>query len=68
MDEAAKVPPPAYDPDLVADAVLHAAEIPTREITRRRRRQLMTLAGPRRAQLADRTLRADLPPLAKDAS
>jgi short-subunit dehydrogenase len=32
MDRAAKVPPPAYAPDTVADAILHAAQHPRREI------------------------------------
>lgn len=32
MDASSRVPPPVYHPDLVADAVLHAAETPTREI------------------------------------
>lgn len=32
MEQASRVPPPVYHPDLVADAVLHAAETPTREI------------------------------------
>jgi short-subunit dehydrogenase len=29
----AQIPPPAYDPQLVADAILHAAEHPTRNLT-----------------------------------
>lgn len=29
----AQIPPPAYDPQLVADAILHAAQHPLREIT-----------------------------------
>jgi len=33
MDEASQVPPPVYSPELVADAVLHAAQHPTRMIT-----------------------------------
>ena len=33
MDEASKVPPPVYHPDVVARAVLRAAEVPTREVT-----------------------------------
>jgi short-subunit dehydrogenase len=32
MDRAAKVPPPAYAPETVADAILHAAQHPQREI------------------------------------
>jgi short-subunit dehydrogenase len=32
MDTAARVPPPAYSPELVADAILHAAQHPRREI------------------------------------
>jgi short-subunit dehydrogenase len=33
MDAASRVPPPVYDPALVARAILHAAERPTRSIT-----------------------------------
>lgn len=33
MDVASKVPPPVYHPDIVAKAVLHAAQSPTRDIT-----------------------------------
>lgn len=29
----AKIPPPVYDPQLVADAILHCAEHPTRDLT-----------------------------------
>jgi len=32
MDEAAKVPPPVYSPDLVAEAILRAAVHPTRDM------------------------------------
>lgn len=33
MDKESQVPPPVYHPDLVADAVMHAATHPTRSIT-----------------------------------
>lgn len=33
QDGEAQIPPPAYDPDLVADAILHCAVHPKREIT-----------------------------------
>lgn len=33
MDVASKVPPPVYHPELVAKAVLHCAQWPTRDIT-----------------------------------
>lgn len=32
MDEASQVPPPVYAPEVVADAILHAAEHPTRNL------------------------------------
>jgi short-subunit dehydrogenase len=32
MEEASQVPPPVYAPEVVADAVLHAAEHPTRDL------------------------------------
>jgi short-subunit dehydrogenase len=33
MGSAARIPPPAYDPELVVDAILHAATHPVRELT-----------------------------------
>lgn len=33
QDGEARIPPPAYDPELVADAILHAAVHPAREMT-----------------------------------
>lgn len=32
MKEASQVPPPVYAPELVADAILHAAQYPTRDL------------------------------------
>jgi len=32
MEEASQVPPPVYTPEVVADAILHAAETPTRDL------------------------------------
>lgn len=43
MDEASQVPPPVYSPHIVADAVLHAAEHPTRMITVGGAGRMMTL-------------------------
>ena len=67
MDAAAKVPPPVYDPELVADAVLHAAQTPTREITVGGGGKLMTLLAHLAPNLADRVYATVFPPLAKDA-
>jgi short-subunit dehydrogenase len=51
-EEASRVPPPAYAPEVVADAVLHAAQRPTRDLV---------VGGTGRAMIALSHL---LPPLA----
>lgn len=54
MDEAARVPPPAYHPRLVADAILHAATIPARELVVGGAGRMMTLFARLLPNLADR--------------
>ena len=68
MAEAATVPPPIYDPELVADAVLHAAQHPTREITVGGAGKLMTLLAHVAPGFADRLYAAAFPPLAGTSS
>ena len=67
MDAAARVPPPIYDPELVADAVLHAAQTPTREITVGGGGKLLTLLAHLAPELADRIYAGVFPVLAKDS-
>jgi short-subunit dehydrogenase len=45
MEEASQVPPPVYSPEKVADAVLHAAQHPTRMITVGGAGKLMTASS-----------------------
>lgn len=56
MDEEGKVPPPAYHPDIVAEAILHAAEHPTRTVTVGGAGQFMVLMANLMPRLADRLL------------
>ena len=68
MEGAATVPPPVYDPELVADAVLYAAQHPVREITVGGAGKLMTLFAHVAPKLADRVYAAVFPVLAQDRS
>lgn len=56
MDVEGKVPPPAYHPDLVAEAILHAAESPTRALTVGGAGQMMVLMANWMPGLADRLM------------
>jgi short-subunit dehydrogenase len=58
---AARVPPPAYHPNLVADAVLYAAQTPTREVVVGGAGQIMSTMAQLTPDLADRVF-ADLLP------
>ena len=68
MDAAPAVPPPVYSPELVADAVLYAAQHPVREITVGGAGKLMTLLAHVAPKFADRLYATVFPPLAKDRS
>jgi len=54
MEWASQVPPPVYAPELVADAVLHAAEYPTRNLVVGGVGRLMIAASRLVPSLADR--------------
>ena len=54
MDEKAKVPQPVYSPDLVADAICHAAAHPTRDMIVGGAGRAMTLLAMLAPNLADR--------------
>jgi short-subunit dehydrogenase len=56
MRHASQVPPPVYHPDLVAGAVLHAAEHRTREITIGASGMLMTTMARQLPKFADNVL------------
>lgn len=53
-------PPPAYDPSLVADAILHACEHPKRDIVVGLGGHLVSLMGAHAPRLTDRVLEATL--------
>jgi short-subunit dehydrogenase len=54
MDEEALIPPPVYDPELVADTILHCAAHPRREITVGGIGRAQVLAGVHFPRLLDR--------------
>ena len=54
MDKASKVPPPVYAPELVAEAICHAAENPTRSLMIGGSGRLMTWAARVAPALTDR--------------
>ena len=66
MDERSVVPPPVYSPEVVADAILHAAERPTRMITVGGGGRLMTMFDHMAPLLSDRLYAWSFPLLAKD--
>lgn len=64
MDKAPRVPRPVYAPEVVADAILHAAQHPTRHVTVGSGGRQMALLGGGAPQLADRLLTLAIPKLA----
>ncbi len=68
METAARVPPPLYDPDLVADAVLHAAQTPVRDITVGGVGKLQSVFARLAPRLADRIFPGVFLALARDPS
>jgi len=58
MDEKAKVPQPVYSPDVVAEAICHAAEHPTRDMIVGGAGRAMTLFAALAPNLADRVFSA----------
>ena len=66
MDEASRVPPPVYDPAVVARAILRAAEHPVRSITVGGVGRLMTAFARLAPGLSDRVFAAAFFKTAKD--
>jgi short-subunit dehydrogenase len=54
MDEEPDLPAPVYDPELVADAILHCAENPQREVTVGGGHKMMALMGRVAPRMTDR--------------
>jgi hypothetical protein len=54
MDAAPSFPPPVYAPEVVAQAILHCAERPQREITAGGAGRMMTLLGAAAPRLMDK--------------
>lgn len=65
MDQPARVPPPVYSPDVVADAILHAAEHKVRHITVGSAGRQMVLTAAVAPSLADRLFAAVVPALSR---
>lgn len=65
MDKPARVVPPVYAPEVVADALLHAAERPVRHLTVGAGGRPMTFAGQLAPALSDRLFGALVPPLSR---
>ncbi len=66
MDAASVVPPPVYAPEVVADAVLSAAEDPIREVIIGGSGKLMTMTQRYMPNIADRLFSRLFPLMAKD--
>lgn len=65
MDKAPSVPPPVYAAEVVADAILHAAQHPVRAMTVGAGGRQMVLMGAMAPTLADKLFGAIIPPLSK---
>lgn len=65
LDAAARVPPPVYAPEVVADAILHAAAHPVRNLTVGGAGRQMVLTRAAAPALADRLFGAIVPPLSR---
>ncbi|MFN3387783.1 MAG: SDR family oxidoreductase [Allosphingosinicella sp.] len=68
MDAASVVPPPVYAPEIVAEAVLRAAEDPIRDVIVGGSGRMMTWMQRYIPNVADRVFSRAFPVLAKDAS
>ena len=64
MGKAPRTPPPVYAPEVVADAILRAAQLPTRHVTIGSGGRQMVLLGGGAPRLADRLFAATMPRLA----
>jgi short-subunit dehydrogenase len=65
MDEAASVPPPRYAPDVVADAILHAAVHPVRDIAVGSGARPMAVGSAAAPILVDKVLAWAMPPMSR---
>jgi short-subunit dehydrogenase len=65
METAARVPPPVYAPEVVADAILHAATHPVRALTVGGAGRQLVATYHAAPNLADRIFGAFIPPLSK---
>jgi short-subunit dehydrogenase len=63
METAMRVPPPVYTPEVVAEAILHAAQHPVRHITVGSGGRTLALTAAAAPSFADRLFAAVLPPL-----
>jgi short-subunit dehydrogenase len=68
MDKAPRVPPPVYAPEVVADAILHAAQHPTRHVNVGSGGRQMVLLGGGAPRFADKLFALTMPRLAKRKS
>lgn len=68
LDVASRVPPPVYSPELVADAIVHAAATPTRMVTVGGAGLLMTAMSYVLPHLSDRLFSAAFFKMARDDS
>ncbi|HVK43215.1 MAG TPA: SDR family oxidoreductase [Phenylobacterium sp.] len=65
MDRAATVPPPHYAPEVVADAILHAAQHPTRDLVVGSGARPMAMASAAVPGFSDRILGVAMPQLVR---
>jgi short-subunit dehydrogenase len=65
MDKAARVAPPVYAPEVVADAILYAAQRPVRTLTVGSGGRQMSLTAALAPHLADRLFGATFPPFSR---
>ena len=65
MDKPPRVPPPVYAPEVVADAILYAAQHPIRDLVVGSGAKQMSLAAAAAPRLTDRLFAAVIPPLSR---
>lgn len=65
MDQAPSVPPPRYAPEVVADAILHAATHPTRDLAVGAGARPMAIGSAAAPGLTDRVMAKIIPPLSR---
>jgi hypothetical protein len=65
MDKAASVPPPRYAPEVVADAILHAAAHPVRDIAVGAGGRSFAIGAAALPAMSDRVMARVMPPLSR---